>query len=105
VVVWPVYVGVTNNWGGEPLGDYQRGQIQWRTEEDGTIYGRGTIIVPKGYYTHLVYFYHPTSPLTVGHQQLSHPFDFKVPGVIDVDRIGKDDFTQLRTVNGFRLPV
>lgn len=105
-IVWPVYVGAIEDDGSEPIGgDYQRGQITWQADEAGEIQGRASIVVPRGFYTELAYFHQPTGLLMVGRQHLSHPFDFKVPGVITVEQITATDFTQLPTRNGFRLPI
>lgn len=106
-VVWPAYVGVLDRSGHEPASDpdYERGQIFWTIEPGDEIHGRATLLVPKGYYTHLVYFHHPTIKLEVGRQILSQPYDFKVPGGITVEHITKEDFTQLPTNRGYRLPV
>jgi hypothetical protein len=104
-VVWPTFVGVLDVLGAEPVEDYRRGQIYWATAEDGVIYGRAQILVPGGFYTHLAYYHHPVSLFMVGHQVIDHPFDFRVPGQIDLDRITEADFTQLPTPTGFVLPL
>jgi hypothetical protein len=102
--VWPAYVGALDCYGVEPGDDYQRGQISWRVE-DGEVIGRGAILVPKGIYPELAYFHHPTQGLMCGHQHLEHPFNFQIPGVIKVERITAEDFTQLPTPRGYRMPV
>ncbi len=106
-VVWPTYVGVLDRSGSEPVSDpdYERGQISWAIVDGGEVHGGATLLVPKGYYTHLVYFHHPTISLEVGRQLLSQPYDFKVSGAITVEHITKEDFTQLPTNRGYRLPV
>lgn len=103
-VIWPAYVGVLDIYGAEPSVDYQRGQIAWDGSGAEPV-GRATVLVPKGYYTHLVYFHHPLSGKMTGYQSLAHPFDIPVPGKIDIMQITKEDFTQQRTPNGFVLPI
>lgn len=105
-VVWPTYVGTFTILGSEPDDvEYQRGQIFWQPDQHGKIRGRSRILVPKGFYTHLAYYYHPAASLMCGFQVIDHPFDFKVAGVIDLEDITETDFTQLPTPRGFVLPV
>lgn len=101
-LIWPTFAGSENLNGEEPLDDflYSRGQINWYIDaETQTIMGRTNILVPKGYFTHIVYAHHPQSRLICGRQVLSHPFDFKVDGVIGLDRITQEDFQQFIVYN------
>lgn len=92
--VWPMYIGVTDGFPGEgpsavgePGGlDYRRGRIDWNVTDDGQVVGGATVFVPRGYYTHLAYFYHPSDALMVGYTKLSHPLDymFTPRGKIDI---------------------
>jgi hypothetical protein len=104
-VVWPTYVGALDVSGAEPDGDYQRGQIVWQPDDQGTVRGRSRILVPKGFYTHLAFYHHPSIALICGLQVIDHPFDFRVAGQIDLEDITQADFTQLPTPNGFVLPL
>jgi hypothetical protein len=65
-IVWPVYVGVSNQHPGgiegacphgEPWGhpDYERGQITWERQPGGEILGRALIKAPPGIWTHWVF--------------------------------------------------
>lgn len=99
-VVWPVYVGVCNAELGtpplfvdEPINDevYERGQITWAYENE-KIVGRARVIVPMGFYTHLLYFQHPTKPELTGITKMLHPIRMtEIVNVIDVYPIVNDD--------------
>lgn len=98
VHVWPVYVGLATGHPGdpsesvialnEPFGDfnYERSQITWETI-NGEVLGRGTVSVPKGIYTHVVFFRGPHLEAFQGAEQLQQPVMFDRPGFIEINPI------------------
>ena len=97
-IVWPPYMGLATGYPGppgavaenEPHDDinYARGQIMWRSEPDGTIVGGVKIFVPKGIYTHVVFFSgpHHVHPL-MGANQFEQPLVFDRPGIVEIDPV------------------
>lgn len=92
VEVWPLYVGVTDG-AAEPTGiDYQRGQILWNTHPDGQVLGAARVYVPKGTWTHYVFYSGPQPAATVmGIVVMEHPIVFDRAGIVDVDPIRNRD--------------
>lgn len=108
VLVWPSYVGACY---GEPTTGvlsvfepsqnprYKRGQINWGMEGD-QIVGRAFIHVPKGEYTHLLYFTHPELAEVVGSVQLPHPIIYHGDdNIIEVYPITNADLQLLKPYN------
>lgn len=102
-VVWAPYVGLTVSPPGvgpvafgEPIDDpnYGRGLISWRTQADGLIVGSAQILVPKGVYTHVVFFSGPARPhgMMGVPQVIEHPIVFDRPGVVELDPIGCGEY-------------
>ncbi len=100
-VVWPPYIGLSEGdpgagptAPGEPFEDlnYTRGMIRWRPEAGG-IMGGAKIFVPKGIYTHLVFFSgpHRVHPL-MGTNKFEQPLVFDRPGVVEIDPIQNQDY-------------
>ena len=75
--VWPTHAGAVNERGEELMGhpDYDRGQIHWNLNEQGTLVGHVHIKVPPGHldWTHIIYTHHPTNPGCVTAQKLAQP--------------------------------
>ncbi len=100
--VWPPYIGLSDGDPGPPGGiaegepfediNYQRGQIFWRTE-DGHTLGSAQVYVPKGVYTHIVFFSgpHRIHPL-MGANRLEQPAVFEAPIIIEIDPIHNDEY-------------
>jgi hypothetical protein len=93
VTVWPTHAGAVDERGVEPLShrDYQRGQIDWGKNEQGRIVGNVKIEVPPGNWTHIVYSHHPSSPMFITAQKLSHPFNLPQGGAIRLLDITDED--------------
>ena len=102
VRVWPPYVGLaTSDPGagptaaGEPFEDlnYTRGLIAWRTKTDGDVVGAAQIHVPKGIYTHIVFFSGPHRVhALMKANKLEHPVVFDRPGVVELNPIQDTDY-------------
>ena len=100
--VWPPYVGLTTQDPGPPgsiaMGepvndlDYSRGMITWRTE-NGQVYGAANITVPKGIYTHIVFFSGPyqANPL-MDANKLEHPFIAAKTMIIEINPIQHGEY-------------
>lgn len=93
--VWPTHVGITDAAGLEPWADldYTRAQINWATDGDVMLGSAGPILLPAGRFTHLVFAHHPTSALLLAVTPLQHPFDFRAPAQIHLERLELADFT------------
>lgn len=101
VDVWPPYVGMTTQDPGPPgtlaLGEpddanYARGMIKWRTEHGNTI-GAAHIYIPKGIYTHIVFFSGPhRNHSLMGANQLEQPVVFDAPGMIELNPIHNQEY-------------
>jgi hypothetical protein len=101
-IVWPPYLGVANCFPGlpgtvaegEPFDDinYERAMIAWRTE-NGNVLGAAQIYVPKGIWTHLVFFSgpHHAHPL-MGANQLEQPIIFDRPGIVEINPIVNQNY-------------
>lgn len=110
VTVWPAYVGLGEMSGTtakldgsvevqlfEPIDDfdYQRGQIAWATQKDGSIFGRGRVFAPKNRpgssYTHIIFTMHPSQDV-VGVVKLEHPITFDRAGFVDIEPIRNQEY-------------
>lgn len=100
VVVWPTFMGVSAGPPGpgpvpehEPVGDlnYSRGQITWRTEPDGRVWGSAQVYAPRGVWTHFLFCHGPTE-MMIGERRLEHPIVFDRPGIIDILPIENTDY-------------
>lgn len=100
VVVWPPYVGLASGDPGngpvalnEPYDDanYARAMIAWRTEPSGVILGSATVSVPKGIWTHVVFFAGPQRDKLMGCNQFEQPVVFDRPGFVELDPIHNQD--------------
>lgn len=86
-VVLPSHLGASAGWDVwkffEPVDDanYERAQILWENTPDGTI-GRARIGLPKGVFTHLLYFQQNNFRRAT---KLPQPVVFDRPGWLDVD--------------------
>jgi hypothetical protein len=99
--VWPPYVGLTTQDPGPPgtlaLGEpddinYARGMIQWRTEGVHVL-GSAHIYIPKGVFTHIVFFCGPHRiHALMGSNQLEQPVVFDQPGVLELNPIHNQDY-------------
>jgi hypothetical protein len=99
--IWPTYLGVATGHPGpgpvpahEPWDDlnYARGQIHWRADAHGLIWGRAEIFAPAGAYTHLVYCYGCNRESLAAGKPLEQPIIFDRPGVIEIDPIVNQDY-------------
>lgn len=105
IVVWPTYMGVSFGDPGlgpvpehEPFEDinYSRGQITWRTDPDGRVWGSAQVFAPKGIYTHFVFCHGPVREMMIGRRQLEQPIIFDRPGIIDIEPIENQDYMPRR---------
>jgi hypothetical protein len=86
-VVWPVYIGAALEGPLPPHscdephnGGYQRGTITWEPVPDSRqLVGRARILLPAGFYTHFVFFTHPSKPQACGVTKMAHPMDLRNP--------------------------
>jgi hypothetical protein len=102
VTVWPTFVGLAKAEGVaahlngsaqvhlcEPTEDfnYDRGQIRWETQPDGSIVGHGRVFIPADVeFTHYIFALHPKQGMC-GVTALEHPIRFDRPGFVDVSPI------------------
>lgn len=103
VAVWPPYVGVSDRFPGnpgeiaqgEPHEDinYARGMVKWRTEPDGQVVGSVQVYVPKGIWTHIVFFSgpHHIHPL-MGSNPFDQPVVFDQAGIIELNPIHNQEY-------------
>lgn len=110
VEVWPPYIGMATAHpgppgavapAGEPFADpdYTRGMIMWRHEPDPQspngqrVVGSAKIWLPKGVFTHVVFFFGPHSSHQVaGCNPLEQPIMFDRPGMINIDPIRNQQY-------------
>lgn len=87
--VLPIYAGVVNHLGVEPITDphYERGMIRWDVMPNGEQIGRANVQVPPGLWHWAIYCYHPKLPNFYAVEKLSTPTVLSAPGVVSLDCI------------------